>query len=196
MGAQWTRHVTPDVYCFVRKYCNSVCFVALNRSTTEVTVEVVESLLSDGEYRCEITKEYYKVVDCKLTNLVIKARGAIVLSHIEKAVKGAAIVRAQLNGLETQLGETVVVVGDCPELGNWDISKAFPLQYINRKTWFGEISINESAGKLINYKYALWRDGQAPVRENLVARRWVLPTQGEVKWRDVWSNGNLSHLTV
>jgi cyclomaltodextrin glucanotransferase len=95
----------------------------------------------------------------------------------------------QLNGVQTQPGETIVVTGDCPELGNWDISKAYPLEYINTNTWFAEIPFDESVGKMVTYKYAMWRDGQAPLRENLVARRWVIANEGTVKWRDVWASG-------
>lgn len=109
-----------------------------------------------------------------------------IISYVGEKVKGKTIVRAQVNGITTQLGETVVVIGDCPELGNWDLSKAYALEYINANTWFGEISFNESAGKAISYKYALLRENQSPVRENLVNRRWILAPQGVVKWQDVW----------
>jgi cyclomaltodextrin glucanotransferase len=79
-----------------------------------------------------------------------------------------------------------VVTGDCPELGNWDITKAYPLEYINQNTWFSEISLNESAGKAITYKYAVLRSEQEAVRENIGARRWILVNEGTVKWRDRW----------
>jgi cyclomaltodextrin glucanotransferase len=62
------------------------------------------------------------------------------------------------------------------------------LEYINSNTWFGEIPFNESTGKLIAYKYALLRQGTSPLRENLVCRRWVLATEGTVKWRDTWAS--------
>jgi cyclomaltodextrin glucanotransferase len=61
------------------------------------------------------------------------------------------------------------------------------LEYINQNTWFGEIPFEESAGKPIVYKYAMWREGQSPVRENLVSRRWVVAETGTVKWRDRWA---------
>jgi cyclomaltodextrin glucanotransferase len=116
----------------------------------------------------------------------------MVISHVGERVKGQTIVRAQLNGVQTQLGEKIVVIGDCPELGNWDIAKAYPLEYINTNTWFGEIPFNESAGKPISYKYVMLREGQSPLRENLVARRWVIANEGTVKWRDKWASGRES----
>ncbi|NMF66544.1 cyclomaltodextrin glucanotransferase [Brasilonema octagenarum UFV-E1] len=188
MGSQWKKYLTPDVYCYVRRYRESLCFVALNRGG-EVTIPEVETELPDGEHTCIITRNKYEVKDGKIYDLHLEERGAIVLSRVGERVKGETIVRVQLNGVQTLPGETIVVIGDCPELGNWDISKAYPLEYINTNTWFAEIPFNESAGKLISYKYALWREGKSPLRENLMNRRWVIAKEGTVKWRDTWASG-------
>lgn len=191
MGGQWQKYVTPDVYCYVRRYRDSICFVALNRGET-VTLPDVETELPDGEHTCVVTRNKYIVQDGKFQNLTLETRGAVVISHVGERVKGQTIVRAQLNGIQTQPGERVVVIGDCPELGNWDLGKAYPLEYINSNTWFGEIPFNESAGKMINYKYAILREGTSPLRENLVSRRWVIASEGTVKWRDMWAPGRES----
>ncbi|NJK49937.1 cyclomaltodextrin glucanotransferase [Candidatus Gracilibacteria bacterium] len=191
MGSQWQKYITPDVYCYVRRYQESRCFVALNRGDA-TTIPEVDTELPDGEHTCVVTRNKYEVKDGKIYNLNLETRGVIVLSHVGDRVKGQTIVRAQLNGVMTQPGETVVVVGDCPELGNWDISKAYPLEYVNSNTWFGEIPFDESAGKLITYKYALWREGQSPLRENITPRRWVVANEGTVKWRDTWVTGRES----
>ena len=188
MGGQWQKYITPDVYCYVRRYRDSRCFVALNRGEA-TTLEEVETDMPDGEHTCVVTHNKYEVKDGKIYNLDLGARGAIVLSHVGERAKGQTIVRVQLNGVQTQPGETIVVMGDCPELGNWDISGAVPLEYINSNTWFAEIPFDESAGRLINYKYALLREGQSPLRENIVARRWVIASEGTVKWRDTWASG-------
>ncbi len=191
MGSQWQKYLTPDIYCYVRRYRESCCFVAMNRGEA-VTLDTVETELPNGEHTCILTRRKFEVQDGKLQNLQLEARDAIVLSHVGERVKGQTIVRVQLNSVETKPGEIVVVMGDCPELGNWDIAKAFPLEYINTSTWFGEIPFNESVGKLISYKYALWREGKSPLRENLVARRWVIANEGTVKWRDKWASGRES----
>ena len=191
MGSQWQKYITPDVYCYVRRYRDSRCFVALNRGEA-VTLDEVETDLPDGEHTCVITRNKFEVKDSKIQNLHMETRGVVILSHVGERVKGQTIVRVQLNGVQTQPGEIVVVTGDCPELGNWDIAKAYPLEYINTNTWFGEIPFEESAGKLINYKYAMWREGQSPLRENIVARRWVIANEGTVKWRDAWASGRES----
>jgi cyclomaltodextrin glucanotransferase len=188
MGGQWEKYVTPDVYCYVRRYRDSRCFVALNRGGA-VTLPEVETEFPDGEHTCVLTRCKYEVKDGKIQDLQLEERGVIVFSHVGERVKAQTIVRVQLNGVQTQLGESIVVMGDCPELGNWDIGKAYPLEYINSNTWFAEIPFEESAGKLITYKYAMLREGQSPLRENVVPRRWVIATEGTVKWRDTWIPG-------
>ncbi|MEG4072657.1 alpha-amylase family glycosyl hydrolase [Microcoleus sp. Pol14C2] len=191
MGSQWQKYLTADVYCYVRRYRDSVVFVAMNRGNA-VTIKEVDTELPDGEHTEVLSRRKFEVKDGMLYNLELGAREVMIFSRVGERVKAKTIVRAQLNSVRTQPGERIVVIGDCPELGNWDISKGFPLEYINTNTWFGEIPFNESAGKLISYKYALLREGLSPLRENLVCRRWVLVSEGTVKWRDKWASGRES----
>ncbi len=191
MGSQWQKYLTPDVYCYVRRYRDSLLFVAMNRGEP-VKLEAVDTELPEGEHTDVLSRRKYEVVDGQIRNLELDSKEVIVISHVGERIKGQTIVRAQLNGVQTNPGELIVVMGDCPELGNWDIAKAYPLEYINTNTWFAEIPFNESAGKLISYKYAMWREGHSPLRENLVARRWVIASEGTVKWRDQWVSGRES----
>ncbi|MGY2974579.1 alpha-amylase family glycosyl hydrolase [Thermostichus sp. MS-CIW-37] len=186
LGSQWRKYLTEEVWCYTRRYRDSRCFVALNRG--EAThLEQVDTEFPDGEHTCILTRQKFTVKEGKIHGLDLPTRGVIVLSHVGERVKGQVIVRAQLNGVNTQPGEWIVVIGDCPELGYWDIARGYPLEYINANTWFGEIPFNESAGKAIAYKYVLLREGRSPIRENLVARRWLLAAEGTVKWRDRWA---------
>jgi cyclomaltodextrin glucanotransferase len=188
MGGHWQCYITPDVYCYERRYRDSVCCVVLNRGDATTIPEILTTL-PDGEHTEVLTRRKLQVAEGKLQNLELEERDVIVLSHVGDRVKGQTIVRVQLNGVHTQPGERVVVVGDCPELGNWDIGKGYPLEYINSSTWFGEIPFDESAGKLISYKYVMLREGTSPLRENIVPRRWVIAPEGTVKWRDLWASG-------
>ena len=190
LGGQWQKYVTPDVYCYIRRYRDSVLFVAMNRG--EPIALTVETELPDGEHTDVMSINKLEVKDGQIHNLHLDSKQIVVLSHVGERVKGQTIVRVQLNGVRTQPGETVVVMGDCPELGHWDMGKAYPLEYINSNTWFGEIPFEESAGKAIAYKYAIWREGTSPLRENLVCRRWVVASEGMVKWRDHWASGRES----
>jgi len=191
MGSQWQKYITPDVYCYVRRYRDSLVFVAMNRGEP-VKLDAIETELPDGEHTDILSRRKFEVTDGHLHDLELESQEVIVISHVGERVKGQTIVRVQLNGVQSQLGETIVVTGDCPELGEWDIAKAYPLEYINTNTWFAEIPFNESAGKLITYKYAMWREGRSPLRENLVGRRWVIANEGTVKWRDKWASGRES----
>ncbi|MEG4286148.1 alpha-amylase family glycosyl hydrolase [Microcoleus sp. A006_D1] len=191
MGSQWQKYLTADVYCYVRRYRDSVVFVAMNRGNS-ITIEAVDTELPDGEHTEVLSRRKFEVKGGMLYNLELGAGEVMIFSRVGERVKAKTIVRAQLNSVKSQPGERIVVIGDCPELGNWDISKAYPLEYINTNTWFGEIPFNESAGKLISYKYALLREGLSPLRENLVCRRWVLASEGTVKWRDKWVSGRES----
>jgi cyclomaltodextrin glucanotransferase len=186
MGSQWTKYITPDVYCYTRRYRDSVLFVAMNRGEA-ITLEEIQTDLTDGEHTDVISTNKYEVKDGNLYDLHLDAKQAIVISSVGVRVQAKTVVRVQLNGVDTQPGDTIVVTGNCPELGNWDISRAYPLEYVNSNTWFGEIPFEESAGKPIVYKYAMWRAGDAPVREDNTGRRWLLASEGIVKWRDRWA---------
>ncbi|MDX2096894.1 MAG: alpha-amylase family glycosyl hydrolase [Leptolyngbyaceae cyanobacterium bins.59] len=187
VGSHQQRFITPEVYCYERNYGKCTCFVAMTRGEA-TTIANVTTRLPDGEHTCVLTHRKVTVENGVISNLELGRREVMVLSHIGERAKGQVLVRAQLNGIYTQPGEFIVVTGDCPELGNWDIAQAYPLEYINASTWFAEIPFNESAGKLITYKYVLLREGISPIRENLVSRRWYLSTEGTVKWRDIWAS--------
>ncbi len=187
LGSQVEKYITPDVFCYLRRYRDSRCFVAMNKGN-QTTIDLENTELEDGEYNCILTKRQFQVRGGKLLNLELRSKEPIILSYIGDRVKGKTIARVQLNGITTQPGETVVVTGDCPELGNWNIERAYALEYINPNTWFGEIPFVESAGRAIAYKYALWRNNNALLYENSSSRRWILAEQGTVKWQDVWKN--------
>ncbi len=187
LGSQVQKYLSDDVYCYLRSYRDSRCFVAINKGNP-VTIDVENTELEDGEYYCIVSKRRFDVEQGKISGLSLGNKEIIILSYIGERVKGKTIVRVQLNGINTDFGASVAVIGDCPELGNWDISKAYVLEYINNNTWFGEIPFNESAGKAITYKYVILRSNQEAIRENLISRRWILVEQGTVKWRDNWAN--------
>ena len=187
LGAHLEKYLSRDIYCYTRRYRDSRCFVAINKGLP-TTIDVKNTDLEDGEYNCIVSHRRFEVRDGAISSLHLGEKDVIVLSYVGDRVQGQTLVRVQLNGKATQLGESIVVTGDCPELGNWDIDKSYVLEYINANTWFGEIPFNESAGQAITYKYALVRKNQEPIYENLVCRRWILARQGTLKWQDTWSN--------
>jgi len=191
LGSQWPKVVTDNVYVFVRRYRTCRCFCAVNKGDEHVTLENIDTEFPDGQYQCLLTKRKFWIKNKILDILTLAPKEGIVMNFVGPSLESQAVVRVQVNGVPTQPNDVVVVIGNCPELGNWNIDDGVPLEYINSNTWFGEIPVEESAGKGIIYKYAIRREGHAPVRENIVCRRWVLPTEGDVKWRDTWKGESI-----
>ena len=186
-GGHWPKIVEKDLYAFVRKYQKSRCVVILNKGPERV-IENLETELPDGKHHCVLSGEEIETKDGMLSNFKIAAGQCRVFSFVGPRVEGKTIARLQLNGLFTQPGDSVVVIGDCPELGRWDIGKGIPLEYINQNTWFTELSFNESAGQSVAYKFAILHPtpDSAPGRENRPGRRRAVGSEGTAKWRDVW----------
>ncbi|HEY9872435.1 MAG TPA: alpha-amylase family glycosyl hydrolase, partial [Candidatus Obscuribacterales bacterium] len=62
MGSQWQKYLTPDVYCYVRRYRDSLLFVAMNRGEA-VKLEAVETELPNGEHTDVLTRRKFEVTD-------------------------------------------------------------------------------------------------------------------------------------
>ena len=186
LGSQEQKYLSDDVYVYVRLYRDSRCLVVLNKGG-HTTINIDNTELPDGNYNCVVTDRSLSVSGGRISDVYLSPDEVIVLSYQGEIVTGKIVVRVQLNGVQTDLGETVVVIGDCPELGNWEIDKGYPLEYINQNTWFGEIPFNESAGKAIAYKYAIASSSGSATREDIISRRWILASTGTVKWRNKWA---------
>jgi cyclomaltodextrin glucanotransferase len=186
-GGLWYKLVEKDLYVFVRKYRDSRCLVMLNKGP-EIVIESIDTEMPNGTHVCLLTGETIEVKEGQAEQVKIGSGQAKVFSFVGERVKGKAVVRIQLNGTKTEPGDKVAIIGDCPELGEWDITKAIPLEYVNLNLWFAEIAFNESAGKTIAYKYVFLHPdpNTAPGRENRMGRLRPLPIEGISKWRDVW----------
>ena len=57
----------------------------------------------------------------------------------------------------TKVEQNLFVSGNCDSLGNDNISKAMPLQYLNDDYWVGQVELtkNDLANQLLKYKYIL-----------------------------------------
>jgi 4-alpha-glucanotransferase len=61
----------------------------------------------------------------------------------------------------TKFGQTIFISGNTDTLGNNDIAKAFPIQYLNDQLWHGSISIDPAKDdNTIHYKYILREEGK------------------------------------
>jgi cyclomaltodextrin glucanotransferase len=187
-GSTWTKYLTPDVYCFSRHYRDSRCFVALNRGAA-TTLPTVMTDLPDGKHTCVLTGRDLHVKNGEVHALELGAGEALVVSVDGTPSRGTAVTVFQVNGCPTAPGDVVSVIGNCPELGEWDVGRAFRLEYINGGTWAGALAIEPSAGQQVTYKYMIGREDaglEPPRRENRTTRRRMVPESGTAKWRDIW----------
>lgn len=161
-GGQWPKRVDEQTYIFLRRYRNSRCLVFLNMGPErKLTVEDFE--FPDGDHRCLLS-------DCEVT-----------------VKDGQATVALQENGAMVMAnGDRLAVIGDCPELGQWDLRQACDLECVNSNTWFGELPFNESSGKAVGYKFVIFSSDPdvPPRRESRVVRRRLVTPDEAAKWRD------------
>ena len=186
VGGQWTKWVDENTYVFLRRYRDSRCLVILNKGP-ERHLEVANLDFEDGEHACLITGEKLMIQEGRAT-LQLAAESAMVLAKQAPRVSARSVIRLLVNGAPTRPGDRLAVIGDCSELGCWDLERACDLECVNGDCWFGELAFNESAGASIGYKFVIFpaEENRGPFRENrLVRRKLVLPS-GHTKWRDRW----------
>jgi cyclomaltodextrin glucanotransferase len=186
-GGLWQKIVEKDLYVFVRKYRDSRVLVILNKGP-ERSIDHIDTELPNGVHQCILTGAKIEIHDGQANQVQVGGGEARVFSFVGERVRGKSIARLQLNGIATLPGDRILVIGDCPELGHWDIGKGIPLEYVNHNTWFGELPFNESAGKSIAYKLIVLhpQPDSEPGRENRIVRRRPIAENGVSKWRDVW----------
>lgn len=184
-GSQWPKWVDHDTYVYLRRYRDYRCLVFLNRGPERhIRVEDIE--FPDGDYQCRIGGDPVTIRD-GAAEVTLPTDSYRVLTVHGEPVDATTVVRLQLNDAPTNPGDRVSVIGDAPELGQWDLRACLPLECVNSNTWFGEIPFNESAGRAIAYKFVIHHaDAEAPHRENRTARRRLVPQEGCAKWRDAW----------
>lgn len=88
----------------------------------------------------------------------------------------------------TQYGQSIFISGDADVLGNDNITKAFPIQYLNDQLWHGSITIDKNSGP-IRYKYILRENGK-PETVEFGNDRIIIPNElnaDELVFFDTWN---------
>jgi len=186
VGGQWLKWMDENTYAFVRRYRGSRCLVILNKGgERELELENLE--FPDGSFTCLLTGEEVAIAG-ERTTLWLKAESALVFVIHAEPVNAQSVIRLLVNGAPTCPGDRLAVIGDCDELGRWDLSAGYELECVNSNTWFGEIPFNASAGRAVGYKYVIFpaAGGEGPRRENRTVRRRLVTPEGTAKWRDRW----------
>jgi len=185
-GCQWPKWVDAHTYVFLRRYRNSRCLVFINKGPArELAIDDLE--FPDGDHRCIISKRIVAVKEGSAT-VQLEENDAIVLVKRQRSVGAQTVIRVQINGAPTKPGDRVAVIGDCAELGCWDLTKSITLECVNSNTWFGELPFNENAGKAVGYKFVVFSDqpNVPPLRESRMVRRRLVTPEESAKWRDQW----------
>lgn len=185
-GGQWPKWVDAESYVFLRRYRDSRCLVILNKGP-ERALELKDLELPDGTYRCLLHQTEIRV-EKGCAKVTLPQNRATVLVTRGQPVRANSVIRLQVNGAPTKFGDRLLVIGDCDELGNWDLSRGYELECVNSNTWFGELPFDDNAGRTIGYKFVILSadENTAPHRENRTVRRRLVPAAGAAKWRDRW----------
>jgi cyclomaltodextrin glucanotransferase len=185
-GYHQPRWLDPDTYVFERAWGDSVCLAAFHRGRGR-SVGPLRTTLPDGEHACVLTGRTVRVEGGGIAELALGADDVLVLSHAaaEPPARGTRVT-FQLNGYDTSFGERVAVVGNCPELGEWDAARAPLLRYVNANLWEGDVDFTASAGGLVRYRFVVLREGSDPHFESVRPRRTWIPPSGAETRVDRW----------
>ena len=186
-GSHQQLYVSEHVYVFLRSYRDSHALCILNKGAqAQVSLPLPERIQA-AALTCALTQAVVPVADGRL-NLELQPGVAHLFSLPGDRVTGAVVATFQLNGLETTPGQHVVLLGDCPELGSWDLAGAYGMEYVNRNTWICEVAFGESVGKLIQFKFVLLDGETQPVYECILPRQLLLPPLGREKIDALWGD--------
>ncbi|MBI5534212.1 MAG: hypothetical protein HY898_15925 [Deltaproteobacteria bacterium] len=184
-GLYRTLWVNEDALVFVRSHGTDRIVVGLNRGR-DVTMDLSDVPLPDGPAFDVLGSGGVLVRDKKIERFHLRAGGAVVLAHTLQRESAGRSVLCRLSGYRSRFGESVVVTGNVPELGSWDLARAVPLSFVNANLWMGSVSFERSLGKPVLYKYAVVDQRGAAVREDRLARRRMVPTCCGLEWADRW----------
>lgn len=132
-GTHQQKYLSQMIYAYTRRYRDSRVFTLINQGEA-TTISIMQCDLPDGEHICLLSGATIQVTDGSIRHLSLPAMGARVLSISGSAVEATVVAKFQLNGFFTQPGQSVVVSGDVPELGEWDLRRAPRLEFVNADT--------------------------------------------------------------
>jgi cyclomaltodextrin glucanotransferase len=184
-GLYRTLWVHEDALVFARSHGQDRIVVGLNRGR-DITIDLAEVPLPDGPVFDVLGGGGALVRDKKIERFHLRSGEAVVLARTLQRENAGRSVLCRLSGYRSRFGESVVVTGNVPELGSWDLARAVPLHFVNANLWMGGVSFERSLGKPVLYKYAVLDQRGAALREDRLARRRVVPTCCGLEWADRW----------
>ncbi len=97
----------------------------------------------------------------------------------------SATVTFTVDGYVTGWGEEMYMVGNVPELGNWNPANAVKLNWVDSDTWSGPVTFTTSAGQAIEFKFIM-RSGGNTTWEGGGNRSYTVPSSGTGSYTGNW----------
>lgn len=91
-------------------------------------------------------------------------------------VKFSQTMQLKVRAPQLRAGEHLAVVGNTALLGDWDASKAVPMVEHAPNEWMVALDAAKFKGALVEFKFIIMAEGQAPVWENGDNRTVALPS--------------------
>ncbi|MBI2332671.1 MAG: hypothetical protein HYU84_11020, partial [Chloroflexi bacterium] len=89
-------------------------------------------------------------------------------------------------GYVTSYGQDIYIVGNVPELGNWNTAQAVKLNWVNSNTWSGPVTFTTSKGQTIQYKYIVKDPNGSIIWEGGSNHTYTVPSSGSGSRTDNW----------
>jgi alpha-amylase len=179
------RHNDDGTFAYRRTDGSGSVLVALNNSNAGRSLNIPNlsgaSLgWSDGTVlEDKLSGQTYTVSDGHVTVNLSALQGAILVPATSTQVTFT------VHDYVTQWGQSMYVVGNVPELGNWDPAAAAPLSWVDSDTWSGVVPFIASRGQTIEYKYIVRQDGNT-IWESGGNRTYAVPASGTDQVQDYW----------
>ena len=151
-----------------------------------MTIDVAEVPFGDGPVVDVLSGAGAMVRGQRIAQLHLPSGAARVFAVTRARERVGASATCALSGYRSRFGESVVVIGDAPELGGWDTSRAVRMHYANPNLWLGTVGFEGSAGRVVLYKYAVIDQRGTVLREDRLPRRREAPTRAGEDWSDRW----------
>lgn len=178
------RHNTNRTYAYLRGEGASSVLVAMNDSGSSKTLSipnigtlpyvngtVLTDLLGSGK-SCTVSSGQCAItLDGNTPGVILDA------NEVE--------VTFTVNGYTTSYGQDMYVVGNVPELGNWNPANAVKLEWIDSDTWSGPAAFTVNAGQSIQFKFIV-RNGSTTTWEGGSNRTYTVPSSGTGSYTGNW----------
>ena len=188
LGSHHTAWINDDFYLFTRNFRDSAVMVMVNKSDHVVDAQDIQ--MPDGTYQCLLTSYPLTIRAGRLFDYTVHGNSAMVISCEGRPVEAPLVVVFQINGFATQPGQSLAIVGDCDELGNWDHANAYGMEYVNDNTWVATVGFHPEQPSLLNYKFIVRQANGEPIVEYLINRRTMLPQGGRIAIDCFWNSNN------